>query len=185
MRRRRLLTAVGTGIGTGLTGCVTDTDSPTPTALRYSLPAFDGGAIPPRYTCDGAGVSPAVEIGRVPPETTSLALKFTYPNDIGSQVTLWTAWNVPPTVDRLPVDVSATDRPDALAGGVQGTNERGDIGYLPVCPPPGEPYEQWFTLYACRRDIELEPGASRDALEEELESATLVSKLRTATYERA
>ncbi|MDZ7745563.1 MAG: YbhB/YbcL family Raf kinase inhibitor-like protein [Halobacteriales archaeon] len=184
MRRRRLLATVGAGLTVGIAGCTTDDGSSTPTVFQYSLPAFDDGTIPPRYTCDGAGVSPRVVIDRTPPETTSFALKFTYPNDIGSQLTLWTAWNIPPTLGAIPANVPATGRPDALDGGVQGANERGEIGYLPVCPPPGESYEQWFTLYACRRDIELEPGASRDALEEELESATLVSKLTVASYQR-
>lgn len=184
MRRRRLLATLGAGVTTGLAGCGTDGGTSTPAAFAYSVPAFDGGTIPPRYTCDGDGISPAVAVERVPPETTSLALKLTFPNDIGSQVTLWTAWNIPPDVGRIPAAVATGDRPDELGGGVQGTNERGDVGYLPVCPPPGESYDQWLTLYACQRDIELDPGASRDALEEELESATLASKLTMASYRR-
>lgn len=184
MRRRRLLATVGAGLTAGIAGCTTDDASSTPAVFQYSLPAFGDGTIPVRYTCDGEGVSPAINTERIPSDAVSLALTFTYPNDIGSQLTLWTAWNIPPDIGRIPAAVPATGRPDALEGGVQGANERGNIGYLPVCPPPGESYEQWFTLYACRRDIELESGASRDALEEELESATLVSKLTVATYRR-
>lgn len=182
--RRRVLAAAGAALGGALAGCSTGNDSPTPAALRYSVEGFADGTVPVRNSCDGAGVSPQIEIDAVPPPTESLALVFTFPDDVASQVTLWTLWNVPPDTTAIPADLPETGQVEALDGARQGRNARGDIGYLPVCPPPGQPYEQWLTLYACRRELELEAGAGRDALAEELETATLASKRTVATYER-
>jgi Raf kinase inhibitor-like YbhB/YbcL family protein len=182
--RRRVLAAAGAALGGVLAGCTATDGTPTPAALRYSVEGFADGSVPVRNSCDGAGVSPRVEVDAVPPPTESLALVFTYPDDVGSQVTLWTLWNVPPDTATIPADLPATRRVDSLGDAHQGQNARGDVGYLPVCPPPGQPYEQWLTLYACRRELDVEAGAERDPLAEALETATLASKRTVATYER-
>ncbi|MFB6118991.1 YbhB/YbcL family Raf kinase inhibitor-like protein [Halosegnis sp.] len=183
--RRRVLAGLGAAVTAGFAGCGSASRTATPDALRFTVPALADGTVPTRLTCDGDGTSPRVEIDAVPPPTESIALIFTFPDDIASQVTLWTMWNVPPETETVPADVPATERVAALNGARQGRNARGDIGYLPVCPPPGRSYEHWFTLYACRRQLDLEAGASRDALAEELETATLASKRVVATYERS
>ena len=182
--RRRVVASLGAALVGGLAGCGDRSGSATPAALRYSVPALDGN-VSVRATCDGEGVSPRVDIGAVPDPTESLAVTFTFPYQVASQTTLWTMWNVPPETATIPAGVPATERVAVLDGAPQGQNARGDLGYLPACPPPGEPYDHWFTLYACQRQIDLEPGASRDALEEELETATLASKRVVASYERS
>ncbi|WP_255149695.1 YbhB/YbcL family Raf kinase inhibitor-like protein [Halorarius halobius] len=184
VRRRRFLATVGTVAAGGVAGC-TDGGTSTPQALQYRVPALADGTIPRRLTCDGDGVSPRVEIERVPPPTEALALTFTFPQGIAGQTMLWSMWDLPADTDVVPTDVAADPGVDALGGAKQGRNARGDVGYLPVCPPPGEEYEHWFTLYALRRPLGLAAGASADALREELETATLASRLTTATYRRA
>lgn len=181
--RRRLMAAIGTAAAGGFAGC-TEQGDPTPQAFRYAVPALADGTIPRRLTCDGEGRSPRVEVGEVPPPTESLALVFTFPDDVASQQTLWTMWDVPSETTEIPAAIPPGDTVEALDGAVQGRNARGDVGYLPVCPPPGEVYDHWFTLYALRRQLGLEPGAPRDAVREELETATLASKRVTATYRR-
>lgn len=181
--RRRLVTALGAVAAGALAGC-TQEGTPTPQAFQYTVPALADGTIPRRHTCDGSGESPRVEIGRVPPPTESLALVFTFPDDVASQQTLWTMWDIPADTAEIPAAIPPGETVDALDGAVQGRNARGDVGYLPVCPPPGEAFEHWFTLYALRRPLGLEPGAPRDAVREELETATLASRLTTATYRR-
>lgn len=182
--RRGLVCGLGAAAIGGFAGC-TEADTPTPQALEYSVPALADGTIPRRLTCDGEGVSPLVEIGRVPPPTESLALVFTFPDDVASQQTLWTLWDVPADTTEIPAAIPPGETVEALDGAVQGRNARGDVGYLPACPPPGDAYEHWFTLYALRRPLELEPGAPRDAVREELETATLASRLTTASYQRS
>ncbi|WP_255196023.1 YbhB/YbcL family Raf kinase inhibitor-like protein [Halorarius litoreus] len=185
--RRRLLSMVGAASIGGVAGCtdVGTSGSPTPQALQYTVPALADGTVPRRLTCDGEGVSPRVEIANVPPPTESIALVFTYPDDVASQQTLWTMWDIPPETTEIPANVPPEPRVESLDGAAQGRNARGDIGYLPVCPPPGDDFEHWFTLYALRRPLDLEPGAPRDAIREELETATLASQLTKATYRRA
>ena len=185
VRRRRVVASLGAALVGGLAGCADQTGTATSAPFRYSVPAFEDGAVPTRATCDGEGVSPRVSIDAVPEPTESLALTFTFPYQVASQTTLWTVWNIPPETEAIFAGVSPTERVAALDGAPQGRNARGDLGYLPACPPPGEPYEHWFTLYACRRQIDLDPGASRDALEEELETATLASKQVVGSYERS
>ena len=183
LSRRRLLATLGTATVGGLAGCAT-TGTPTPQALQFSVPALADGTVPPRLTCDGAGVSPRVVIERVPPPTESIALVFTFPDDVASQQTLWTMWDLPAETTEIPADVPREPRVEALGGAAQGRNARGDVGYLPVCPPPGDDYDHWFTLYALRRPLGLDPGAPRDAVREELETATLASRLVQASYRR-
>lgn len=181
--RREFVATLGTAAIGGFAGCGAQ-GTATPQAFQYTVPALDDGTIPARLTCDGAGVSPRVEIGRVPSPTESLALVFTFPDDVASQVTLWTMWDIPADTTEIPANVPPGERVEALDGAAQGRNARGDVGYLPVCPPPGQAYEHWFTLYALRRPLGLEPGAPRDAVREELETATLASRLTAATYRR-
>lgn len=183
VRRRRLLATAGAALFGGVAGC-SEATTETPAALRFSFRGFEDGTVPVEHTCDGAGVSPRVEIDAVPPPTESLALTATFPNDVANQVTLWTLWNLPPDTGTIPRDVPATATVASLGDARQGRNARGDLGYLSVCPPPGQPYTHWFTLYACRRELPLEAGSSRDALAEELETATLASRLVRADYER-
>lgn len=182
--RRDVLAAAGTALGGVLAGCTTADETPTAAALSYTVEGFEDGTVPVENSCDGAGTSPRIDVEAVPPPTESLAIVFTFPDDVASQVTLWTLWNVPPDTTTIPADLPATRRVDALDGARQGRNARGDVGYLSVCPPPGQPYEQWLTLYACRRELDVEAGAPRDPLAEELETATLASKRVVASYER-
>lgn len=182
--RRRLLATAGSALAGGLAGCSGTNESSTPTALQYGVPAFANGTIPVRHTCDGEAVSPRVVIDAVPPPTESLALILTFPDDVASQVTLWTMWNLPPETTEIAAEIPSTPTVESLGGARQGTNARGDVGYLSVCPPPGRAYDHWLTLYACRREIDLDPGASRDALAEELETATLASRRVVASYTR-
>lgn len=182
--RRRLVAALGTAAATGLGGCA-DRGSPTPRALAYGVPAFADGTIPRRHACDGEGISPRVEVERVPPPTESLAVVFTYPDDVASQQALWTVWDIPADTTEIPAGVPRGRTVPSLDGAVQGENERGEVGYLPVCPPPGDAHDHWFTLYALGRPLGLDAGASLDAVREQLETATVASARVTARYRRS
>ncbi|WP_435194312.1 YbhB/YbcL family Raf kinase inhibitor-like protein [Natronomonas sp. EA1] len=184
MRRRAALATIGAALS-GLAGCATETGSPTPAALDFSLPAFESGRVPPRFTCDAAEpVSPPVAIERVPEPTESLAFAVEFPNDVGSVLAHWSIWDIPPDTREIPRGVPPTKTVPSLGGAKQGRNEIGRVGYLPLCPPPGDPREFWFTLYALREPLDLPGGASKDDFDEALESAQLAGRLLTATYER-
>ena len=66
--------------------------------LHISSPAFDSGeSIPPKYTCDGEDISPALEIGELPEGTSTLALIVEDPDAPRGNWTHWLMWDIPPT----------------------------------------------------------------------------------------
>jgi len=107
--------------------------------MTLSSPAFpNNGAIPSKYTCDGANVSPPLTIGDVPSGTKSLALTVDDPDAPGGTFTHWLVWKIPPTTTSIG------------EGEHIGTEEKssfGKPGYGGPCPPSGL-HHYVFTLYA-------------------------------------
>src|SRR6266540_1916694 len=107
--------------------------------MTLSSPAFpNNGAIPAKYTCDGANVSPPLTIGDVPSGTKSLALTVDDPDAPGGTFTHWLVWKIPPTTTSIG------------EGEHIGTEEKssfGKPGYGGPCPPSGL-HHYVFTLYA-------------------------------------
>lgn len=108
--------------------------------LVLSSPAVrDGGTIPPRYTCNGKGVSPPLRWTAPPPRSRSLTLLVTDPDAPGGTFVHWRATGLAPR-----------------AGAVQeghhlrheGLNGYGSRGWGPPCPPPGETHRYVFALEA-------------------------------------
>ena len=194
MRRRRVL-AAGTGLvsASSLAGCTTGSGSggePTPSLLRFRPTAFESGrTVPERFTCeadDGSGTSPPFAVESVPPPTEALGLVVELPDNVGSTFTHWLLWNLPPDVGTVPAGLSAEPTLPSLGGARQGLNGTGRVGYVGLCPPPptGRPREYWFTLYAFRRELDVPPGAGRDAFDDAAETATLASRRFVAQFGR-
>ncbi|RMG30290.1 MAG: YbhB/YbcL family Raf kinase inhibitor-like protein [Gammaproteobacteria bacterium] len=119
-------------------------------AFRLDSPAFPpGGMIPPRYTCDGADVSPPLRWAGIPRGTRSLVLIIEDPDapDPAAPRTIWTHWilyNLPPGIGGLPEAVP----PAALPPGTrQGLNDWKRPGYGGPCPPIGT-HRYFHRLYA-------------------------------------
>lgn len=194
MRRRRVL-AAGAGFASSLSlaGCTLDTgagDESTPTLLRFHPTAFDPeGRVPERFTCeadDGSGISPPFAVEDVPPPTEALGLVVELPDNVGSTFTHWLLWNVPPDAERIPAGLPGDPTLSSLGGARQGRNGTGRVGYVGLCPPPtGQPREYWFTLYALRRELDVPPGAGRDAFDDAVETATVASRRLVAQFGRA
>jgi len=107
--------------------------------MTLSSPAFaNNGAIPAKYTCDGANVSPPLMIAGVPADAKSLALTVEDPDAPGGTFTHWLVWKVPPSTTAI------------VEGQHVGTEEKngfGKPGYGGPCPPSGL-HHYVFTLYA-------------------------------------
>ncbi len=141
-------------------------------------------------TCEGRDDSPHLTWDGVPTDTKSVALIL---DDLKSDETngLWTHWvlySIPPNVTELTAGEASTE---VLASGARhGINDFDNVHYSGPCPRPlviatqlsgrdqsggthtaqisdERPY--YFRLYALDTEIELEPGASRNALLREID----------------
>jgi Raf kinase inhibitor-like YbhB/YbcL family protein len=140
-------------------------------------PAFsDGEAIPPRYTCEGANLSPPLSWSGLPEGTRSLALIMDDPDAPVGTFTHWLAWGIDPEVGGLAAGERAP---------VEGRNDFGVTGYGGPCPPPGHgPHRYFFRLYALDSEVGLHPGAIRKELERALEGHLLGEAVLVGVYQR-
>ena len=153
---RLSLAAVALATGLALAACGGDdkvASAPSagaPAQLRVSSPAFAAnGAIPQRFSCNGAGDRPALRFGGVPSTAKELALLVIDP-DAGGFVH-WTIYGMAPRT----TGIGATGLP---AGAREGRNSAGKTGWTPPCPPSGT-HRYQFELYWLRAPSKLAAGA--------------------------
>jgi Raf kinase inhibitor-like YbhB/YbcL family protein len=146
-------------------------------AFRLTSTAFEqGGAIPPRHTCDDEDVSPALAWSGTPDGAQSLALVVDDPDAPGRTFLHWLAWGLAP---------DAAGLEEGEAAPVEGRNDFGSTGYRGPCPPPGHgPHRYVFRLHALDAPVEVRAGAGRDELERALADHVLGSAELVGTYER-
>src|SRR5919197_318841 len=107
-------------------------------AFRLTSPAFrSGGAIPKRFSCDGADVSPPLRWTAPPRRTRSLALVFE-DTSTAPPFMHWLAWGVAPRVRGLIAAARLT---------LEGRNDFGRTGYGGPCPPSGTKHPYVFPVY--------------------------------------
>jgi Raf kinase inhibitor-like YbhB/YbcL family protein len=110
-------------------------------AFVLTSPAFhQGGAIPKRYTCDGANVSPALRWTAPPAHTASFSLTVFDPDAPGGGFLHW-------HIARLPAEARGLPAGSHLGG----RNGSGADGYTGPCPAAGAPHHYRFTLRALDR----------------------------------
>ncbi len=118
----------------------------------------NGGAIPPKYTCDGENVNPPLSwSGVIPPSTKSFVLIMDDPDvplDIrpDGMFDHWVVFNIPADVRSL--------GEASVPPGVQGANTRGDSIYRGPCPPDRE-HRYFFRLYAVDTMLGFKEGATK------------------------
>ncbi|HEY1605375.1 MAG TPA: YbhB/YbcL family Raf kinase inhibitor-like protein [Allosphingosinicella sp.] len=157
------------------------------TIALSSLAFADGGALPPRFTADGEGVSPPLVWSGVPGGTESLALIVEDPDAPSPQPLVHAiVWNLPPDARGL---AEGAIRPDG-AGGPDGSdvgrNSYFVEGWLPPDPPTGHGRHHYaFQLFALSGEAG-DPGTNpgRGGLAEAMAGRVLAAGLLTGTYER-
>src|SRR5262245_21491849 len=112
-------------------------------AFAIKTTAFsEGSAIPKKYTCDAADISPPLTWANPPAGTQSFALIADDPDAPVGTWTHWILWNVPAESTALPEGVP---KDETLSDGTrQGKNDFKRIGYGGPCPPPGKPHRYFF-----------------------------------------
>jgi Raf kinase inhibitor-like YbhB/YbcL family protein len=121
--------------------------------IKITSSAFqEGGNLPSKFTCDGADISPPLQITGAPSEAKSLVLIADDPDAPSGLFTHWLVWNLPPQTNSI-AEGSAPN-------GVHGTNDFGKPSYKGPCPPPGT-HRYSFKIFALDRELDLSSGAKR------------------------
>ena len=141
--------------------------------MRLSSPAFGpGDPIPIRFTCDGADVSPALDVADVPEGTACLALVMDDPDAPGGTWDHWVAYDIPVTA-AVPEGVRSL--------GTAGRNSWRRPGYGGPCPPFGE-HRYLFRIYALDTRLGLPPGASKKQVLEAVKGHVLAEASLVGRY---
>jgi Raf kinase inhibitor-like YbhB/YbcL family protein len=145
-------------------------------------PAFkDGDSIPRKYTCDDADISPPLFWENVPDGTVSFAFISDDPDaPVGTWVH-WVMFNLPADKRSLPENVPKNIQLDD--GTIQGMTDFRRPGYGGPCPPGGT-HRYFFKLYALDTMLDLEPGATKAAVERAMQGHILGRAELMGTYRR-
>lgn len=154
--------------------------------FRLESPAFaDHGEIPPRYTSDGADVSPPLRWFDAPAATRSFALVIEDPDapDPRAPTRTWVHWvvyNLPADVHELAEAASGVAMPPDAR---EGTNDWKRTGYGGPAPPIGR-HRYIHRLYPL--DTMLPPLGQPDAatLRKAMAGHVLAETSLTGTYEK-
>ncbi|MGM0399456.1 MAG: YbhB/YbcL family Raf kinase inhibitor-like protein [Halobacteriota archaeon] len=147
-------------------------------SLTLSSPAFaDGDPIPERYGYTRDDVNPPLEIEGVPESAASLALIVDDPDAVepaGKVWDHWVVWNIDPDRTTIPED---WDVPDQAVG----LNDYGDRAYGGPNPPDRE-HTYRFKLYALDEELDIDPGATKDRLEDAMAGRILEETQLEGTF---
>ena len=140
-----------------------------------------GSNIPPRYTCDGANLSPSLGWSGVPASAKSLALVVDDPDARGTWVH-WVVYGIPAGVSELSEGASS-DIGDLL-GATDGTNDFKRTGYGGPCPPDGPAHRYFFKLFAIDTMLDLPPSATKSELLRAIEGKVVAQGSLMGRYQR-
>jgi Raf kinase inhibitor-like YbhB/YbcL family protein len=155
--------------------------------MNLTSPAFQpNAAIPARFTCDGADVSPELNWSDLPAGTRSLVLIVDDPDapDPRAPRMTWVHWvlyNLPPTAVGLPEAVASAALP---AGTDEGLNDWGRTGYGGPCPPIGR-HRYFHKLYALDTLLPNLGKPTKAALEKAMAGHILAKAELTGAYQRS
>lgn len=152
-------------------------------AFALTSTAFaEGAAIPVKYTCDGADLSPPLAWTGTPDATKNFALIADDPDAPAGTWVHWVLFNLSGLVHALPESVAKAE--SVLAGALQGRNDFKRIGYGGPCPPPGKPHRYHFKLYALDGPLALDAGATKTEVEHAMRDHVLGQAELTGSYGR-
>ncbi len=170
MQIKRIIGALALSLCTAWAEPVTD--------LRLSSNDLTpGGLLAPRFTCDGANISPSLRFSGLPENTKSLAIVMDDPDAPSGLFTHWLVWNIEPQTKEF----TAGSPPNGV---MQGKNDFGQAGYGGPCPPSGE-HRYNITLFALDMVPTLAAGAKRAQFDAALKGHILGKTVLPARYSRA
>jgi len=147
--------------------------------LSVSSPAFeDGEAIPAEYTCDGADVSPELNIVGLPETTRAITLIVEDPDAPLGTWYHWVEFDIPASTGSHKVER------DTGPIGVPGINSWNLEGYMGPCPPEGEEHVYVFRVYALDSAVDLPAGVDADEVTAAMDDHLLDTVELAGVYSR-
>ncbi|MCW3073920.1 MAG: phospholipid-binding protein family [Flaviaesturariibacter sp.] len=149
------------------------------TASHFKLvsSAFEGGKpIPPKYTCDGSNVSPALSWNGAPGTTKSFAIIMDDPDAPMGTWVHWVIYNIPGTVTSLEEKTNTTE-----IKAIDGLNNWGETGYNGPCPPDGA-HQYVFKLYALDEMLPPKKELTKEELLEAMKGHILAETTLTGLF---
>jgi Raf kinase inhibitor-like YbhB/YbcL family protein len=147
----------------------------TSAGLTVTSTAFtNNNTIPPKYSCEGTEVSPALKVENIPANTQSLALIVHDPDaPMPGGFTHWVMWNL------------STDGiiPENFKGAEQGLNGSEETGYKGMCPPTGT-HHYHFYVYALNTKLNLSGNTNKADLEKAMQGHILAEGKITGLYKK-
>lgn len=159
--------------GCGLVGGTKAVLGDVPLVMTVSSQQFSRNVMPLRYTCHGAGTSPAIDWSGAPPGTKSLALVV---DDSSAPITPYIYWIV---FDIGPQTTGLLDG-ELPPGARQAENSKGTAGYDPPCPH-NSAHGYRFTVYALGGQLRLPNGTSEKSAWTAIAQAAIARGTFTAT----
>lgn len=152
--------------------------------FQLTSTAFEpDGAIPVKYACIGANISPALAWTDPPTGTQSFALVVDDPDAASTTPAVhWLIYAIPSLHRAL---AENTLKKAALPDGTrQGKNSAGKVGYRGPCPDPGQLHHYFFKLYALDYVPELKPKAKIAEVEVAIKGHVLAKAELIGRYQR-
>jgi hypothetical protein len=123
--------------------------------------------IPVQFTCEGDNISPEFSWNGAPEETESFVLTLRDPDaPKAGGFTHWVVYNIPLSVSYIKQGVPKVAAVDNL--GLQGRNDKGELGYMGPCPPSGT-HHYVARLFALDIELNLPPGATYEEVRSAME----------------
>src|SRR5207253_3779328 len=135
--------------------------------FKLTSAAFkEGQSIPRQYTCAGVNVSPPLEWSGVPKTAKTFAIIADDPDAPRGTCVHCVLYNLP--AENIGLVESLPPTENLKAGGFQGKNDFGKIGYGGPCPPSGT-HRYFFKIYAIDSELPLKAAATKADLEKAME----------------
>ncbi len=129
--------------------------------------------IPAKYTCDGANVSPPLQIEGIPEEAKSLVLIVEDPDAPMGLWIHWVVWNIPPTGT-----INENSSP-----GIEGLTSSKKRRYGGPCPPSGT-HRYFFKVYALDIRLELSGNSQKRDVEKAMRNHVVAKGELVGLYSR-
>jgi Raf kinase inhibitor-like YbhB/YbcL family protein len=164
-----------------VSGCIQQQNNQTSFHIRSS--AFvQGGQIPQKYTANGQNVSPPLTWTSPPSNTKSFTIiceDSDTSTSSGGLFCHWIIFNIPGNATQL--EEGITNQKTLDNGIKQGTNDFGRIGYSGPSPPNGT-HRYVFKIYALDTILNLEPGVTKQHINDAIQGHILSQTQITGKY---